>query len=63
MFDFLSPKNALTLPAFGLDISDLSLKLASLKRRGEQLRLESFGRASIPAGVLEKGEIKNPFAT
>ena len=59
MFDFLSPKNALTLPAFGLDISDLSLKLASLKRRGEQLRLESFGRASIPAGVLEKGEIKN----
>lgn len=60
MFDFLSSKNALNLPAFGLDISDFSLKFADLKKKKNDLFLSSFGRAPIPAGVMERGEIKKP---
>ncbi|HZX50109.1 MAG TPA: type IV pilus assembly protein PilM [Candidatus Paceibacterota bacterium] len=44
--------------AFGLDLSDLSLKIVSLEERGKGFRLSSFGEASIPEGVIEGGEIR-----
>ena len=44
--------------AFGLDISDLSIKLAWLKKTGRQFRLASFSRQEIPEGAIEEGEIK-----
>ena len=45
--------------AFGLDISDLSLRIAKLKKRGKFFRLVSWGEAKIKPGIVEQGEIKN----
>ncbi|MBI1984836.1 MAG: type IV pilus assembly protein PilM [Candidatus Wildermuthbacteria bacterium] len=53
-FDFFS----LHQEAFGLDLSDLSLKIAKLKKTSRGARLSSFGEFPIPQGVLEQGEIK-----
>jgi len=52
--------NALTLhpPAFGLDISDLSLKIIYLKRQGKGFKLHVFGEFPIAPGVVERGEVK-----
>jgi len=44
--------------AFGLDISDVSLKIAQLEKRPKNLRLRSFGRGEIEEGIIEGGEIK-----
>ncbi len=53
--------NILTLKpiAFGLDISDLSLKLAKLKPYKTEFDLASFNEEAIPPGIIEAGEIKN----
>ncbi|MBU4299413.1 pilus assembly protein PilM [Patescibacteria group bacterium] len=48
--------------AFGLDISDLSLKIIKLKKRGEFLGLASFGEAEIMPGIIVEGEIKDEEA-
>jgi len=45
--------------AFGLDISDLSLKVAKLKRKGSFFRLVSFGEEKIKPGIIKNGEIKD----
>lgn len=45
--------------AFGLDISDLSLKIVRFKRKGKQISFASFGEQSIEAGLIEGGEIKD----
>lgn len=46
--------------AFGLDISDLSLKIAQLiKRKGKFLTLASFGEAEIKPGIIKEGEIRD----
>lgn len=44
--------------AFGLDISDLSLKIVKLKKRGKNFDLASFGEIEIPPGIIKGGEIK-----
>ncbi|MBZ1345176.1 MAG: pilus assembly protein PilM [Candidatus Nealsonbacteria bacterium] len=55
MLEFLSLKQEV----FGLDISDRSLKIAKLKKRGEFLSLASFGETEIKsAGIIKQGEIK-----
>lgn len=43
---------------FGIDLSDLSIKIIDLKKRGRSFELTSFGRQEIPAGLIENGEIK-----
>lgn len=45
--------------AFGLDLSDYSIKLAWLKKTREQINLISFGREEIPENIIKEGEIKN----
>lgn len=55
MLEFLSLKQQ----AFGLDISDLSLKIVKLKRRGQFFDLASFGEAQIKPGIVKKGEIRD----
>ena len=55
MIDFLTLKPE----AFGLDISDLSLKIIKLKKRGKFLTLASFGEAQIKPGIIKEGEIKD----
>ena len=44
---------------FGLDISDLSLKIIKLEKDGKGLKLSSFGETIIPKGIIEGGEIKD----
>jgi type IV pilus assembly protein PilM len=44
--------------AFGLDLSDLSIKIALLKYDGKHIELASFGRQEIPESVIESGVIK-----
>ncbi len=43
---------------FGLDVSDRTLRLAQLKRNGKKLIISSYNEISIPAGIIECGEIK-----
>lgn len=54
MLEFLTLKPE----AFGLDISDLSLKIVKLKKRGKIFDLASFGEQPIKPGIIKKGEIK-----
>lgn len=45
--------------AIGIDVSDLSIKVALIERRGNKTKLISLKRQSIPVGAVENGEIKN----
>ncbi len=44
--------------SFSLDISDFSLRVAQLKKRGKDLVLASFGETNIKPGIIKKGEIR-----
>lgn len=55
MLDFLNLKPE----AFGLDISDLSLKIIKLKKTKGFLTLASFGEQKLTPGTIESGEIKD----
>jgi type IV pilus assembly protein PilM len=44
---------------FGMDISDLSLKIAKLKEKGGKHIFSSFGFQKIKEGVIEEGIIKD----
>ena len=58
MIKFLTSKTK----TFGLDISDLSLKIIQLKKKGKFLSLASWGEKKIKPGIIEEGEIKNEEA-
>lgn len=58
MFDILN----LNPEAFGIDISDLSLKIAKLEHKRGKLRLVSCGETPIKSGIVKDGEIKNEKA-
>ena len=45
--------------AFGLDISDLSLKIVKLKKQRGGLGLASFGEQKLSPGIVKNGEIKD----
>ncbi|NQU82753.1 MAG: type IV pilus assembly protein PilM [Parcubacteria group bacterium] len=45
--------------SFGLDISDLSLKVANIEKRGKQFEFTSFGCLAIPKGVIKDGQIQD----
>lgn len=51
-------KRVLNPPAFGLDISDSTVKFARLGRDRAGFALEYFGEVGVPAGVIAGGEIK-----
>ncbi len=55
MFNFLS----LNPEAFGIDISDMSLKIVKLKKRGKLFDIKSFIEQKIKSGIVINGEIKN----
>lgn len=50
----------LVLPSFGLDIGDESLKYLELIDTRNGLRVGRHGELSIPPGVIESGQIKDP---
>jgi type IV pilus assembly protein PilM len=58
MFNYLTLKTE----AFGLDISDLSLKIIKLKKRREAFDLASFAEEKIKPGIIKEGEIKDEKA-
>jgi len=58
MLNFLSLKT----DAFGMDISDLSLKIVKLKKQSRSLVLASFGEEEINPGIIKEGEIKDKEA-
>lgn len=45
-------------PAFGLDISDLSFKVAFLRKQKKEIKLECFSRTEIPQGIIKEGKIQ-----
>jgi len=51
------------LNVFGLDLSDRSIKVALLVKKGEKTILHSYGRVEIPEGVIKDGEIINKTKT
>ena len=55
MLDFLK----LHPETFGLDISDLSVKIIKLKKKRGGFKLSCFGETPIKPGLIKKGEIKN----
>lgn len=55
MLDFLNLKPEF----FALDISNLSLKIAKLKKGRGYLELESLGLLKIKKGIIKNGEIKD----
>lgn len=54
MFNFLE----IEPESFGLDISDFSLKIAKLNKKGKGFKLASWGELGIKKGIIEDGEIK-----
>ncbi|MDP2676324.1 MAG: type IV pilus assembly protein PilM [bacterium] len=54
------PPAYLSMPSFGLDISDETLKFIKLEPFKGGFRIASFGKKTIPKGVIESGEVKKP---
>lgn len=48
--------------SFGLDISDLCLRVANVEKRGKGFELVSFGCETIKKGIVKDGEINNEDA-
>lgn len=44
---------------FGIEISDSSIKIAKLKKRGRKVFLSSFSKIDLEKGVVEKGIIRD----
>ncbi len=55
MFEYLTLNN----DAFGLDISDRSIKAVELKKKRGNLELSFFRKTRLPSGVMVSGEIKD----
>ena len=58
MLDFLN----IEPESFGLDFSDLSLKIIKLRRRGKFLVLASWAEIALKPGIIKEGQIKNQEA-
>lgn len=55
MLEYFSIKREI----FGLDISDLSLKIIQLKKNKQELELACFGETKIEPDIIKNGEIKD----
>jgi len=58
MLNFFTPK----ISGFGIDLSDLSVKIVNLKKKRGKFFLTAFNRQEIKEGTIEEGEIKNEEA-
>lgn len=47
-------------PAFGLDLSDLSVKAVAIKQTGDREEVTSYGAIGLPPGAIVDGEIHQP---
>ncbi|PIR70186.1 MAG: hypothetical protein COU46_02875 [Candidatus Niyogibacteria bacterium CG10_big_fil_rev_8_21_14_0_10_42_19] len=57
LYKIFPPPKFLEMPAYGLDISDRTLKFIKLIRTPEGLRISNFGNKVIPEGLIVSGEI------
>lgn len=48
--------------AFGLDISDLTIRAIQFSGQGRTLSIEAYNQTSVPAGLMKYGEILEPRA-
>ncbi len=58
MTKIFNPLN-LNTETFGLDITDLSLRLAKIKKGGGGYKIENLARKEIPGGIIKRGEVRN----
>lgn len=56
--DLFPPPAYLKMPAICLDVSDRSLKYLEFFKKGGRVAVRRFGLKPIPAGIIQKGEIK-----
>ncbi len=56
MFDLLN----LNPERFGLDISDLSIRIVKVRKRQNKLFLAAFGETFLPPGIVKRGEVIEP---
>ncbi len=56
---FFPTPDLLSVPSFGLDISDESIKFIELIKTRKGLKAGRHGERSIPSGVVESGKIEN----
>ncbi len=45
--------------AIGIDISDVSVKVVGLEKKGNIIKMLCFGKEKVPKGIVENGEIKD----
>jgi len=43
--------------AFGIDFSDLRIRIVKLKKRGMFFDLDSWNEVNIPSGIITDGEV------
>lgn len=48
-----------TISSIGLDISDLGIKFVQLYKKGNKVKIQSFGQVSLNEDIIVDGEIKN----
>lgn len=60
LLHFFPVPEVFSVPSFGLDISDESLKFVRLVADKNGFKVGQFGEKSIPPGVIESGKIKDP---
>lgn len=58
--NFFPVPGFLSMPSYGIDISDESLKFAQLVTTKHGMALGKHGEIRIPTGVIEGGQIKKP---
>jgi len=59
-YRFFPTPSFLSMPSFGLDISDESIKFVLLVFTKKGIRLQKYGERKISPGIIESGKIKNP---
>jgi len=58
--DIFSKKIYASSPeAFGIDISDLSIKLMKLESSGKKIKVSSFGKKTIPSDIIQNGTLQD----
>lgn len=57
---FFPTPSFLSMPGFGLDISDESLKFVEIVNTKNGIRMGRHGERKIPPGIIESGKIKDP---
>ena len=56
---FFPTPSFLSMPAFGLDISDESIKFIELMATTKGIKVGRYGERKIPAGIIEAGKIQD----